>query len=117
MSGGQIGVLPSPSVASAAVLQSPPTVHATQLSVSMNVAEVSLTFGQLRQLIDPRTGQPAQQTGLEWLLTVNLPAPVVELLYDSLGSVLRAYRQRFGAIPRDPNVSMVTSEVAQEPPG
>ncbi|MEO8715006.1 MAG: hypothetical protein ABI369_08330 [Acetobacteraceae bacterium] len=85
----------------------PQVIYASQTSVAMNVADLSVTFGHLRQVIDQATGVPSGQAAIEWMLTVTLSAPVAALLHRSIGLALEEYRKRYGDIPKDP-----TQEVA-----
>ena len=86
---------------------SPQPVYASQLSLAMNLAEVSITVGQVRQLIDPQSGQPATQAGVEWILSLLLSAPVARQLNTMLTTVLDEYEKKFGVIPRDASLDLL----------
>lgn len=83
--------------------QLPPVLAANQIALRMNVADIAITLGHVRQIIDPATGGPGERAAIEWLLTVVLSAPAARMLHEGLGGAIAEYEKRFGAIPRDPN--------------
>ncbi len=81
----------------------PPVQAASQVALSMNLHEVSVTFGQTRPTIDPTTGVLSPQPAIEWLLTITLSPTSARNLMDGLGLALGEYKKRYGEIPVDPN--------------
>jgi hypothetical protein len=95
--------------------QAPPTYGASRVSVTMSAPEIALTFGVMRVLIDPTTGQPGPNVALEWLATYSL-SPIVALqLRDIMADIIDRYEKTFGPIPKDPNfrISVQEQEVKQ----
>jgi len=90
----------------AGALVSPPTFSANSVSISMNVSELVLTFGQSRAIFD--AVEPAQAKGLaiEWTASFSVGAAAAVQMHDALGKALQEYQKRFGAIPKDANAKM-----------
>jgi hypothetical protein len=87
--------------------QAPGLLYASQFSVAMNLSEIALTLGQVRQLIDPTTGVPGTVPAIEWMATVVMTPQTAAILHVQLGRVLEAYAARFGVIPSDKNLQLI----------
>lgn len=88
---------------------SPPTFGASKITVAVTPAEITITIGQSRQLIDLDTGQAAGQAATEWFASYSFSATGAQDLHMALGEALRRYEARFGKIPQDPNVKIASS--------
>jgi hypothetical protein len=69
----------------------------------MNINEIAILFGQLRQIVDPVTNNLSTQPAIEWLVSLSLPLPAAKNLVAGLKHTIEVYESRFGAIPSDPN--------------
>lgn len=88
----------------------PPTFGASKITIAVTPAEITVTLGQTRQLVDLATGQPAGQSATEWFASYSFSATAAQDLYMALGEALRRYEARFGKIPQDPNMRVASSQ-------
>lgn len=87
---------------------SPPTFGATSIAVTITPAEILMTLGQSRHLLDPRTEQPSGRRDIEWFGSYSFSPTSAQQLYLALGEALRVYETKYGKIPQDPNVRVQT---------
>jgi hypothetical protein len=89
---------------------SPPTFGASKIAVAVTPAEIIITIGQSRQLIDQATGQTAGQAATEWFASYSFSATAAQDLHMALGEALRRYEARFGKVPQDPNMRVASTQ-------
>ena len=92
---------------------SPPTFGASRITVAVTPAEIIVTIGQSRQLIDLDTGQAAGQAATEWFASYSFSATGAQDLHMALGEALRRYEARFGKIPQDPNIRVASVQAGE----
>ena len=92
---------------------SPPTFGASKIAIALTPAEIIVTIGQSRQLVDQATGQPAGQAATEWFASYSFSATAAQDLHMALGEALRRYEARFGKIPQDPTIRVASTQAGE----
>jgi hypothetical protein len=85
------------------VVASPPTFGATSIAVTIAAAEILVTLGQSRHLLDPQTEQPSGRVDVEWFGSYSFSPPAAQQLHMALAEALRVYETKYGKISHDPN--------------
>lgn len=95
--------------------QTPGTVGVTQIGVTGNVAEITITVGNTVIVIgEPdAAGSVPLQSVANWLQTFSLSPQVALQLCERLDHALLEYQQAFGAIPRDPRFKLEQGKTLQ----
>ena len=89
------------------VLLGPQVVNASQVSVGVSLAEITLTLGSARVVISPVTGAPDGQQAINWHSTFSLSPTVVKGMIATLTDAVGAYEKEFGPVPGAPTSSVV----------
>lgn len=95
--------------------QTPGTVGITQIGITGNCAEITITVGNTVIAIGEADGQgtiPLQSVA-NWLQTFSLSPQVALQLCERLDHALLEYQQAFGAIPRDPRFKLEPGKTLQ----
>jgi hypothetical protein len=93
----------------------PEVKPATEISVSVTAADIALTLGVARQLIDPVTGHPAGARAIEWQTTYALSATTALSLKGALEKALEVYVQQYGEIPKDSSRTLDEKNIPPKP--
>jgi len=95
---------PSPSLA-----DFPQAFHASQFATYHNAADVAVTFGSSRAVVDQSTRLP---TGIviEWFASILMSPVLAKQLRDTLSNVIDDYEKQFGVIPVDPAFSPIQKD-------
>jgi len=95
--------------------QTPGTVGITQIGVTGNIAEITISIGNtIIQIGEPDgDGNVPLAPVANWLQTFSMPPQVALQLCERLGHALMEYQQKFGAVPRDPRFRLEPGKTLQ----
>ena len=99
----------------ALVTTTPGTVGITQIGVTGNIAEITITVGNTVIAIgdtDEKGNVPLNSIA-NWLQTFSLSPQVALQLCERLSHALMEYQQAFGVIPRDPRFTLEPGKTLQ----
>jgi hypothetical protein len=82
---------------------SPPVHSVTNVHVSVNVTEISVTLGRQRILISAETNIPLPTIGIEWFQSLSVNPIAAKQMYLGIARAVELYERQFGKIPEDPN--------------
>src|ERR1700721_403206 len=80
----------------------PATIHASHVISATNSAEILLTFGHTRMVVnDGQNGEAPSTAVIEWLHTLSMSPTAAYSLHTILGDTLMKYAEKFGPITCD----------------
>jgi hypothetical protein len=95
------------------VLLGPQALNASQVSVGVSLAEITLTLGSSRIVISPKTGAPEGEQIINWHSSFSLSPVVVKGMIVTLTEAVTAYEKEFGPVPAPPAASVHGAEAAR----